>query len=487
MDTEELTILKTEYAHRKEYEPLRFFKPNLSQERFINAVADPESKTILFPAGVWCGKTAAAMATLAACIWPDQAEHPVFNKPLFKAWDSFGYPRQARIVSTPKELENIGSIQREIVRWWPKGKYTIDKKGKQFYSEFRSNTGWIIDLMSYEQGVPEFEGATIPFFIFNEPCPEDIYDACIRRKKYGGKITMPMTPLANSAWIYDRLVAHDGENGIRIVYGETEDNCKDHKPNGVLPHQAIVDLENALDPDDREACLHGKFSHLAGQIFKSFTREAHVIDDLDLEQFLPGKQIYQVVDPAIGKPLAVIWAAVSEIGEITIYDESPHIEFQGARDSNMTVLEYANAFKAQEGHYRPAVRILDRHFGNQRRTMGGLTLKQEFGDVGIDFDDSYTIGDNASEVETGILKVKDLLRYNKDKPLSNLNSPRLKIFKSCYNTIHALERWSRDPKTGKPKEEYKDFADNVRYLAMAGPEVMVERPWEVTPAVYRVV
>ena len=182
----------------------------------------------------------------------------------------------------------------------------------------------------------------------------------------------------------------------------------------------------------------------------------------------------------------MIWAALSETGILTIYEESPHIQFQGAKDSDMTVAMYAEAFKAQEGHYRPAVRILDRHFGNQRRTMGGLTLKQEFGEVGIDFEDSYSIADASSEVETGILKVKDLLRYNKAIPLSNLNRPRLQVFKSCTNTIHALERWSRDPKTGKPKEEYKDFADCVRYLAMSGPEIQVDKPWEVTPAHYRV-
>ncbi len=477
-DILETDILELELERRKLFEALRFFKPNAAQERFLLAVANPKNRIIVFPAGNWCGKTAAAIAGLGACIWPSQAEASVFQNDLFQAWEN-QFPKRARIISTPKELEIIGSVQSEIRRWWPAGQYHADKKGKQYPSEFSSTSGWVVDLMSYEQAPTEFEGATIPFFIFNEPPPENIFNACLARMKFGGKILIPMTPLADSAWIWDRLVAHDGEEGVKIIYGDTEDNCREHSKNGVLPHAAIEALERSCDPDDREARLHGKFMHLAGQIFKSFSRNAHVIKDLELENFLPGRHIFQIVDPAIGKPLAVVWAAVDARGALTIFDEYPHFEFQGAKDSSLTVRDYCELFKTQEGHYKAHERILDRHFGNVRRNLGGLTLRQEFGEFGFDFQDSYSVGDISSEVETGILKVKDFLRFDKNCPLSNLNQPRLLIFESCKNTIHALERWGRDPKTGKPKDEYKDFADCVRYLAMAGPEIAPDRPWEV--------
>lgn len=273
---------------------------------------------------------------------------------------------------------------------------------------------------------------------------------------------------------------------VRIIYGDTEDNCRDHSKNGVLPHAAIQALSDSCDPDDREARLHGKFMHLSGQILKTFTREVHMIKDQPLDSFLSGTHIYQIVDPAIGKPLFIIWANVSAIGIITIFREWPAFEFQGARDSNMTVRDYKDLFQAEEGHFKPHTRILDRHFGNVRRTCGGLTLKQEFAEFGIDFDDSYSIADSSTEVETGILKVKDLLRYNKENAISTLNRPRLQVFESCHNTIHSFERWSRDPKTGKPKEEYKDPMDCVRYLAMADPEVTQDRPWQVVEGKYGV-
>lgn len=495
MESEELDLLNYEIERRRLCEPLRFFKPNAAQVKFINAILDPGSRIILFPAGNWCGKTMSAIAALGACIWPNQAEYPIFNNPLFKDWTGKGYPKRARIVSTPKELEMNGSIQVEIDKWWPKGQYTPHRKGKQFDSEFVTNTGWIVDLMSYEQKATEFEGATIPFFIFNEPCPEDIFDACCARMKFGGKVLMPMTPLADSAWIYDRLVANDGIDGIRVVYGETHDNCREHSVNGVLPHSAIEALERGIpDPDDRAARLHGKFMHMAGQIYKTFKRDVHTFKlDTDLTNFLSGKQIIQINDPAIGKPCAVIYCAISHIGTLEVFDELPKVEFQGAKDSDLTVNGYINLFRATEEGRKINRRIMDKRFGSARRTLGGPTLKEEFRDavdennrpIGIDYEDSYT-SDDKTEIETGILKVKSLLAYNKDKPIDGLNRPRLMIADHCINTIHAFERWRRDPKTGKPMEEYKDFSDCVRYLACSDPEIEFDRPWEQKVAHYGV-
>lgn len=480
---ESVEILDLEIERRKLCEPLRFFKPNGAQAKFIETIKRPDSEICLFPAGNWTGKTAAAIVTLAAAIWPEQAEDPIFDHPLFKKWP---FPKAARILTTPKEMSLTGSIQKEIKRWFPIGQYKSEKQGKLYPSLFTAND-WVIDTMTYDQALTEFEGGTIGLFILNEPPPEDIFDTCSRRMKFGGKILLPATPLTNAAWIWDRLVSQDGKTGIYVVYGRTEDNCIEHGVNGVIPHKAIENMANkCADDDERMACLEGKFMHLAGCIFKGFKREVHCVK---FEQsMLEGKDIYMVVDPAIGKPLFVIWAAVGPAGDILIYDEWPNFEFHNARDPNFGVAEYKEQFVIKESILKgqPITRILDRHFGNQRRTMGGLTLKQEFANVGLDFQDSYSIGDIGAEVETGILKVKDALRYDDKRPVDSLNRPKLMVADHCTNTIHALERWSRDPKTGKPKEEYKDGADDVRYLVMANPEQYKPVDWDIKSLSYGV-
>jgi hypothetical protein len=184
-------------------------------------------------------------------------------------------------------------------------------------------------------------------------------------------------------------------------------------------------------------------------------------------------------DPAVGKPLAVLWAYVEKTGHVHIYDEWPSTDFQGAKDDNIDVKGYIKIFREKEIHGPVQTRILDRHFGNSRRTLGGRSLKQEFSDPdnddnktfkGMDFSDSYTMAIDV-EVETGIRAMKASLTYNKDLPVDNLNCPRLTISPKCKNTIKAMIRWGRNPKTGRPKEEFKDFADIVRYLVMAKPEI----------------
>jgi phage terminase large subunit-like protein len=204
MASEEEELLEIEIERRKVMEPLRFFKPNNAQKRFISAIAEPEARIIVFASANWVGKTAAAIASLGALIWPEQAEDECFNNPTFKNWQ---FPKLARIVSTPKELEIVGSVQTEIKKWWPTGQYKSDKMGKTYPCQFSAN-GWLIDLLTYDMSIDQFEGVTRSFTIYNEPPPEAIFDAGLARMKFGGKIVMPMTPLTNSAWVYDRLVQH---------------------------------------------------------------------------------------------------------------------------------------------------------------------------------------------------------------------------------------------------------------------------------------
>jgi hypothetical protein len=110
------------------------------------------------------------------------------------------------------------------------------------------------------------------------------------------------------------------------------------------------------------------------------------------------------------------------------------------------------------------------------------TLKQEFSDFGIEFEDSYAMDE---EVETGIRKVKEYLRLaDPTKELSALNRPRLVIDPRCKNTIASFEKWGRNPMTRKPMEAYKDFADCTRYLLMANPEFEIATSWPTVARPY---
>lgn len=427
------------------------------------------------------GKTYGIIAIIAAICWPGLAP-TCFASPVFKDWK---FPKRIRIVSTPKELEEIGSLQTSILELFPKGRYEAQKKGKAFPSQFKTDTGFVIDLMSYEQDKSEMAGPTIGLLLFNEPPPESLWKEGLSRMRKGGIVLVAMTSLLSEPWVIDGILGKaDGQN-VRVIYADVEENCIQHGKNGTLEHDQIEKILAQYDPDEREARKTGRGLALSGRIFKTFDRSVHVAK----EPIVPpaeGITHYHVVDPAIGKPLASIWAYVDATGQLAIYDEWPDYTFEGAKDANLTVKDYVGLFQIQEKARKIETRILDRHFGNARRTMGGLTLRQEFGEAGLDFIDSYTM-DPQTEVETGITKVRDYLRYDKAKILDNLNRPRLIISPTCKNTIAAMERWARNPDTLKPAEPYKDFADVVRYLVMANPEHSVTRPWgQGSPAYYGV-
>lgn len=467
----------TEVESSRLNSPLKFLVPNGAQEQAIAAIGNLENfiTVLAFANGV--GKTSIVFAILGAIMWG--APTSAFDYPLYTEYPK-RWPKRIRIVTESELVSDIGPIQQEAAKWWPKGRYTWLKGGKQYNKFLHTDTGFFAEVMTNEQALKEFEGKTIAINVFVEPPPKLIFNACVARQRMGGINIFDMTPLMSSAWVKDDIVDKpeivvDGKTVGKSVciHADIEDNCIEHGKNGQLQHNDIQQIIARYDPDEIEARAHGKFLHLSGRIFKGFDRNVHVAKD----EFFPpqnGVSIYMAADPAIAKPMALLWSYVGADGVLNVYDESPDFQFEGARDSNLTVADYVGIIKQREAGRTVEVRILDRHFGNARRTLGGRSLKQEFGEIGLDFTDSYTASE---EIETGILKIKSYLAWDKTKEQDALNRPRLLISPKCRNLIAALERWGRDPETGKPNDEYKDFVDVLRYTVMANPEVEQPSNW----------
>ena len=479
-------ILEVELA--RETNPLQFFIPNGAQEEAIREIGNLENFIVLevFANGV--GKTAVTFAILGAIQWG--APTAAFAYPLYQTYPE-KWPKRIRIVTESGLVSEIGPIQMEAAKWWPKGRYQWLKGGKPYNSVFYTDTGFFGEVMTFEQAVKEFEGKTIGINVFIEPPPKEIFSASVARQRKGGINIFDMTPLMSAAWVLDDIVSNpviiiEGKEvgRAKCINADIEANCIEHGQNGQLEHNDILQIISRYDPDEIDARAHGKFMHLSGRIYKTFDRNVHVSKEpITVPDVCT---VFQVVDPAIGKPFAVIYAFVDQSQTINIFKEWPETNFEGAKDSNLGVKDYADLFKSLETGFKVQTRILDRHFGNVRRTPGGPTLKEQFGDLkkshgieNVDFEDSYAVGADLPEVETGILAVKDCLAYDKTRQAYvEANGPRIRISPACKNTIASFEKWSRDPDTGKVKDEYKDFADDVRYLVMSKPTWEPPRKWE---------
>ena len=450
----------------RENEALRYFKPHGGQTDFIKLIDG--GFICISGAGNGWGKSEMMAAIFAAAMWPMLAP-PELATPALQNWTA---PKRGRIYSMPAELEAIGSLQTAIARLFPKGRYDAIKGRYSYPSVFETDTGWNMDLFSYERDAAEAAGPNIGLQGFNEPPPESLWKEAVARSRAGGYIIGGFTSLLDNIWVVDGLLNSHSPD-IRVRYGNSCENCKEHGIGGNLDHKQIERVLGQYDPDEREARFTGKPLTLSGRIFKGFDRSVHVAKE-EFEPPSSGVSLGMAVDPAIAKPLAILWRYVDAAGVLHYYDEYPETVFEGAKDSNLTVTDYAAIIKAREQGKPVSSRILDRHFGAARSSLGGKTLKEEFGDVGLDFADSYSMDE---EIETGIRKIKDLLRYDKTKPQDALNRPRIRISPKCRNLIAALERWGRDPKNGKPLEAYKDFIDVLRYDAMSNPEVEVASTW----------
>lgn len=474
--------LLKEMARRREEEKCRFYVPNGRLETFIKAVGEGKHFIYLLSAGNGLGKTAGLINIMANIVYGPQNEW--FQGRLFNEWP---YPKRIRVVTEAKNVEEIGAIDQEIKRWWPKDKYKASKVGKSFnclYEMDGRGGKWVMDKMSYEQDLTEFESSTLGLIIYDEPPPKPIFDAGISRLREGGIIIINMTPLGGASWIFDELIDNHSLDTF-VMYGDMEDACIEHGIRGHLKHeniQKMLDYWERADPDSIKARKEGKPLQSTSSIFgRDFVRDVHIVPD-DLQPPF-GSQYGVTVDPADGKPYAIGWWWVDPRGHIVFDDEWPKEDWLQTLKQKIKLPkmeQYANIFREYEKGKVMLTRIMDRHFGNNRNVLSGNTLIDDYEKLyGIEFQPSYNI---EKEMEMGILKVLEYLHFDKTAAVNGMNVPRIYFKRRCKNIIKSVEKWARriDPEKMVPMPDrdspWKDFCDVVRYTVMKQPEVDNYRP-----------
>lgn len=451
-----------ELEQRKENERYKFFTPNAKSEEFISLLATSDEYPVIWSAANGVSKTTTVVNILANLAWPGKNKWFDFER--FKNWP---FPKRIRYITDPELVKDSGPFRQEILKWFPKTGWTSEKAGKQYYSQYNAN-GWFIDVLTTDQEVRMFEGGTFGLIIMDEPPPQPIYSACIGRLRLGGMMAVVMTPLTSAAYFFDQVIPNIPK---QIVYADIEDACITHGIRGHLKHEDIERMIKNWPADEVEARARGQAMYLKGLIFKTFYPNVHVLkEDID-PPF--GAPVYQVVDPHSDKPFAVIWAFPDARGDIYIFNEWPNEDFYKMHNCQLTIQDYKRIFLEKEKGLTVHKRIIDRHFADTASAANKRTLRQELQAIGLNYWPSYKAEE---EVNTGIEKVRRHLAYNTKEPLSALNQPKLFISPRCTNTIKSLSRWSFDPETEKPQDDYKDFCDCVRYLVMDNPKIPEPMP-----------
>jgi len=402
----------------------------------------------LFSAANGVGKTACGCNILAHILygnsgnkWFEEKEFEwVYGKQKgtrkatdFSLFNKFPYPKQGRIVSDATTI--IETTVPELKKWLPAGRYTANKAGKNYERKWITDTGHKFDLMTYDQGVKEFESATLGWAWFDEPPPLAIFKATVARMR----IFITATPLTGSAWMYDHILTYEGDGGQRdFIEAGVSCNCIEHGTRGILHHKDIEKMIAEYDEEDMQARVHGKFQHLIGIVFKAFKRKIHVIKpfSINTRDFMT----IEALDPHPRNPDAVMFVAVDRKGNKYVTDELY---------DNFKTFELADRIHKIEDRHRielrmadPAAFVKNQHDDDpEEETLAGKLLNK----YDLDF---VPASKNRTQANRAI---KDALDYEivGDEMVI---SPEIYIFDTCQRTIWELEHLQWDDWRGKAAE-----------------------------------
>lgn len=444
-----LRALKEEEARRLKYESYRYYEPSGKGEEFINLIGDGECFIVLYSAANGVGKTATGANILANLFWP--AGNPWFQGKLFL---DFPFKHQGRIVSTPTSVEK--NIIPEMKRWFPAGKYQTWKGNRPFENKWSigggiAKGGWEFDVMTYEQDVEEFESVTLGWAWFDEPPPEAILKATIARMRKGGIIFIGATPLAGSAYLYDMFAKGEveievtsSETGAKMKYkrkvgyveADIESACKTHGVRGHLDHDAIMQIIAEYSEDEKQARIYGKFQHLAGLVFKTFSRKVHVIPPFEITE--RDFSVYEMLDPHPRNPDACMWLAVDRKGTKYVVDELWH---KANGDE-----ELANRIKRKASQYRIIRRIADPSaFIEDQHTQSSLAKRlSKYGLSYLEATKARAMSDR---------RIGSALTYTENNGFM-VKAPELYIFDTCERTLFEFEHYRWDEWAGKSADKH---------------------------------
>ncbi len=295
------------------------------------------------------------------------------------------------------------------------------------------------------------EGIKVSNCWFDEPPRRSCYVATQRGLiRRNGRMWLTMTPLFEpwiATEIWERQYEDDKFWGINV----------DIRDNPYLTEDQIKTFENTLTPDEKEARLHGRFLHLAGLVYKDFwERNIHTVEPFKIPD---NWTKYFILDPHDRKPFAWIRLAVNETEDVYIYDEYPHEPFEKMPSSDLIIEDYADTIKTEEAGIKVYRRFIDPIYGNRKDVHTNMTIKQDLGRFKLDFEDAIV------DKTTGHLKVMEYLKYNKEKPYSPINHPKLYVFNTCRNFVYGMEHYVHDEGI-KKLDNPKCFPDLVRYGLM---------------------
>lgn len=454
-------------------------------------IADKTSLKLfrLYIGGNRSGKT---VGGIVEDIWWVTKSHPYID--IDTIWPE---PIRGRVVTTNFKDGWEKIIRPEFVRWCPltylRGNSwatAFDKETKTIYFADRPHPtikgrivrGGFIEIMTHEQDLETFAGASRHFIHFDEECDENRYKECMARLiDTGGCAWMTMTPVEGMTWTFDKIYEPGLENKDHVQFLIVEVDLFDN------PFLSEAERDNVIalwDGDDAESRVHGKFVRKGGLIYPDFS------DDTDsklchvIEPFIPSKDYLWVVsmDHGLKNPSAWYWHAINYEGRVFTFYE--HYKRDWIISEHAKRVHEINSLLGKVPEYYvgdPSIR--------NKQPNTGVSIFEEYTKYGIIIQHQ----DYLNDVKAGIERVTRYLR-TVDRESDGTEVPYWQITRNCTNLIWELKRYrwrtfvnnKSEINNNPPEQPVKkdDHAcDSCRYMFMSRVDLRQlragkEDPWD---------
>ena len=452
---------------RRKLRGMSFYVPNPVQ---FNAHKS-EARIIVVCAGNRSGKSTFGAMEVA---WAVTKQYPEW----FPKQRQFKRPVKIRI-ATDRFFKIDSVIEPKLRVYLPKGEITRVRRSPQGYiSKLVTRDGSFIEFLTMEQDLMAFEGQDLDVFWGDEPVERRRYIATQRGLlDRAGQTILTFTPLIEP-WMKNEIIDKADGKIIAIFTADTRDNKFDIEKNPILREEDIKQFEGMLTEEEKETRIHGKFFHLKGLVYKELNPAVHFLDEFKYEEGYP---VICVLDPHDRLPHHIIWAMIDRINDI-------YVMYEQVKEG--TIQELAALIKATEKYFawRVVKRLIDPNFGRKPLLSTGLSVIDELYKYKVNFTEA-----NDSE-EAGRLKVKELLHYDRNKPIDINNKPKLFFVRGKVPiTIHSMlnyqyAEWKHNPDERDPKEDDKPKdvhgADCIKYLCSSQPTFYLPQAYEPVGAYY---
>lgn len=287
--------------------------------------------------------------------------------------------------------------------------------------------GWVLEFKSYEQGIGGMKSASIGGYWFNEEAPYSLVaEVQGRCRDYNSPGWADFTPIENK----DPEWANSYENpppGWKFFHLNTSRNI----------HNAPGWFENyiaAIPEDMRELRTIGKFTTLAGAVYKEFRKSIHVIEPFRIPAHW---RKIRGLDFGYNSPTACVWVARDSDGRYYVYDEYYR--------SRAGLAEHAKEIQKREWDYSQPW-YGPTYSDHEAQTRG------EYAILGIPCTPA-----KKAQINPGIELIRSLMMVQGD------NKPMFHVFSNCTNLISEIQgyRWPDGTKGKNPRDIPIDKDDHA--------------------------